>query len=455
MKQQPNFNRRSFLKGMGAAIALPMFETLAPTRLLASGVGVSASGAPVRMAYLFVPNGVNLAEWTPSSTGANFELPAILEPLNPYKRDLNILSGLTQDKGRANGDGPGDHARSAAAFLTGAQPLKSEGSQIHVGVSVDQFCAQRIKDETKLPSLEIGGEAGRQAGKCDSGYSCAYSNNISWRDETTPMVKETNPRLVFERLFGGGSAAERGESWARRERYRKSILDFVLDDAKKLGNNVSGNDRRKLDEYLTAVRDIERRVERAEEFNKRSEAVLKGVEKPTGSPSDYGENLRLLGDMMVLAFQADVTRVCTYMLANEGSNRPYRDIGISEGHHSISHHQNDPKKLAWIAQINRFHVEQLAYVLGRLKSIPEGDGSLLDNCMIVYGAGISDGNRHNNENLPILVAGKGGGSFRTGRHIAYPQETPLNNLYLSLLDRMGTPAQRLGDSTGRLVGLEG
>lgn len=452
MKEAQNLNRRTFLKGLGAAVALPMMESMAPVKALASS---AAPSSPLRMAFLFVPNGVNVDEWTPRGAGASYELSPILESLSPYKRDMLVLTGLTQDKGRANDDGAGDHARSAAAFLTGAQPLKSEGSQIRAGVSVDQYCAMQLQERTKLASLEIGAEKGRQAGKCDSGYSCAYSNNISWRNETTPMTKETDPRLVFERLFGNGQSAEMGESWARRQRYRKSILDFVLSDAQQLSGKVSGSDQQKLDEYLTAVREIEQRIEKAEATNKALRKFVEGVDKPEGIPGDYDEHLRLLGDMMVLAFQSDVTRVCTYMLANEGSNRNYRQIGVNEGHHTLSHHQNDPDKLAKISRINQFHVNQFAYVLQRLKSIREGDGTLLDNCMILYGAGISDGNKHNNENLPIILAGGGAGTIRPGRHIVYPQETPLNNLYLSMLDRMGTPAEVLGDSTGRLKALEG
>ena len=439
--------RRTFLKGLGAAVSLPMLESMNPVRALA---GAASAKPPVRMAFMFVPNGVHMEEWKPAATGAHHDLPRILKPLTPVKHDLCVLSGLTQDKGRANGDGAGDHARSAGVFLTGVQPLKSEGSEIRAGVSVDQFAAQKIGHKTRFASLELGTERGRQSGKCDSGYSCAYSNNVSWRDGTTPMAKETNPRLVFERLFGNGPKSERNESVARRQRYQKSILDFVLEDARSLTRKVSGNDRQKLDEYLTAVREIEQRIQRAEGESVSKSTVLAGLGKPEGVPDSYQEHIRLMGDMMILAFQTDVTRVSTFMLANAGSNRSYRPIGVNEGHHSLSHHQNDRDKLEKISKINTFHVEQLSYMLQKMKSIPEGDGSLLDNCMIVYGSGISDGNRHNNENLPIVLAGRGGGWIRPGRHIQYSGDTPLNNLFVTMLNQAGATTDSFNDSTGKL-----
>ena len=447
MSDPSKVNRRTFLKGLGAAVSLPMLESMIPARAMASA---AAAQPPVRMAFMFVPNGVHMEEWKPVATGAHHDLPRILKPLTPVKRDLCVLSGLTQDKGRANGDGAGDHARSAGVFLTGVQPLKSEGSEIRAGVSVDQFAAQRIGHETRFASLELGTERGRQSGKCDSGYSCAYSNNVSWRDDTTPMAKETNPRLVFERLFGNGSKGERNESLARRQRYQKSILDFVLEDARSLTRKVSGNDRQKLDEYLVAVREIEQRIQRAEGESVSKSSVLAGLEKPEGVPDSYQEHIRLMGDMMILAFQADVTRVSTFMLANAGSNRSYRPIGVNEGHHSLSHHQNDRDKLEKISKINTFHVEQLSYMLQKMKSIPEGDGSLLDHCMVVYGSGISDGNRHNNENLPIVLAGRGGGWIRPGRHIQYSGDTPLNNLFVTMLNQAGATTDSFNDSTGTL-----
>ncbi|MCH7918618.1 MAG: DUF1552 domain-containing protein [Planctomycetes bacterium] len=444
--------RRTFLRGLGTAVALPLLDAMMPTRVFAAGA--SAGQTPIRMAFLFVPNGMHMPDWTPAREGPNFDFPKILQALRPVKRDLLVLSGLTHDKGRGNGDGPGDHARSAGVFLTGVQPLKSEGAEVRAGVSVDQKVAKQIGHLTRFPSLEIGTEKGRQSGKCDSGYACPYSNNISWRDAATPMTKEVSPRAAFERLFAGDLGREVSERQARRRLFKKSILDFVLEDAHALSGKVGGRDRVKLDEYLSAVREIERRIERAESETRDRSTVVSGQAPPEETPSSYEEHIRLMGDVMILAFQADVTRVCTFMLANEGSNRSYRFIGVNEGHHTLSHHQNDPVKLGKISNINEFHAKQFAYVVQRMKSIPEGDGSLLDNCMILYGAGISDGNRHNNENLPIVIAGKAGGTIRTGRHVRYDFETPMSNLFLSMMDRMGVHADTFGDSTGRLRGLE-
>jgi hypothetical protein len=463
MNEKSQIARRTFLKGLGTAMALPMLDAMLPVRALAGASPSAAAAAPVRMAFLFVPNGIHMPDFTPKALGANFDLPNILEPLAPVKNDLLVLSGLTHDKGRANGDGPGDHARSAAVYLTGVQPLKSEGSSIRAGVSVDQYAAEMIGQTTRFPSLEIGIEPGRQSGHCDSGYSCAYSNNISWKNEVTPMTKETNPRRVFERLFANELQKEVAENRARREHYKKSILDFVMDDARKLRTRVGGADRQKVDEYLTAVREIELRITRLEQQDRANgvrASVLSGFEDTKdiadsrGAEYSLEEHIRLMGDMMVLAFQTDVTRVLTYMFANEGSNRDYRFIGVNEGHHSLSHHQGNPVNHDKLRQINRFHVTQLAYILQRLKSIPEGEGTLLDNCMIVYGSAISDGNKHNNEDLPVLLAGGGGGTIRTGRHIKYRQETPMTNLYVSMLERMGVKGQGFGDSTGSLRWLD-
>jgi hypothetical protein len=439
--------RRRFLRGVGTVMALPLLEAMMPLTALAQ----SPKKKPLRMAFLFVPNGAHMAAWTPAAEGTAFELPSILEPLAGVKDSLMVLTGLTQDKARPNGDGPGDHARSAAAWLTGCQPKKTFGANIKVGVSADQLAAQKLGHLTPFPSLELGCERGAQAGNCDSGYSCAYSNSISWRSESTPVAKETDPRLVFERLFTNGDPNEAVESRYRRERYKKSILDFVMDDAAQLKSQLGTRDRQKLDEYFTSVREIEYRVTRAQSVASATRVAT--ANQPTGIPEDYGEHIRLIGDMMVLAFQADLTRVATFMFANEGSNRPYKQIGIGDGHHDLSHHERNAEKQEKIRQINRFHVEQLAYILGKMQAIKEGDGTLLDNSMVVYGGGISDGNRHNHDDLPILLAGKGGGTIKTGRHVRYERNTPLNNLYLSMLDRMGIPGETLGDATGKLQGL--
>jgi hypothetical protein len=454
MTQPPVLHRRTFLRGLGAAMALPMLEAMMPARSMAAAAG--AAKVPTRMAFLFVPNGAHMPDWTPLANGADFDLPYILQPLQPYKSELLVMTGLAQDKGRSNNDGGGDHARSAGSWLTCSQPLKSEGAQIRVGISADQMAAHAVGQQTRFGSLEMGLEPGRQGGKCDTGYSCAYSNNISWRNESTPMTREINPRLVFERLFSNAVPKEVSESQKRRELYKKSILDFVLEDANSLRSKVGGSDRQKLDEYLSAVREIELRVEEAEKMvASANPSAAAGYEIPEGIPESYEEHARLMADMMVLAFQSDTTRVCTFMLANEGSNRSYRNIGIGDGHHSLSHHQGDHVKQMKIREINRFHMQQFAYLLGKLSSIPEGDGTLLDHSMIVYGGGLGDGNRHNHDDLPVLMAGRANGTIETGRHITYASETPMANLLVSMLHRMGAQVDSFGDSTGPLRGLEG
>jgi hypothetical protein len=403
-----------------------------------------AAAAPKRLAFVYVPNGVNMTRWTPRVMGPNYTLPPTLEPLAPFKNDLLVLSGLTCDKARPNGDGPGDHARAMSSFLTGSQARKTAGADIHVGVSADQVAAQRLGTATRFPSLEIGCEGGGSSGNCDSGYSCAYSHNLSWRSPTTPNPKETNPRQVFDRLFGGPG----GPNVALQSQYNQSILDFVLEDAQGLMNSLGSNHRHRLDEYLNSIREVEQRISSAAG----NATVSTTMPRPAaGVPSNYGDHVRLMSDLLVLAFQGDLTRVSTFVFANEGSNRAYRFINVNEGHHDLSHHGNDQTKLGKIGQINRFHIDQFAYLLGRLRAIPEGSGNLLDNCMIVYGSGLGDGNRHNHDDLPILLAGKGGGTIAAGRHLRFPRETPLTNLFLSLLDRMGASVPRIGDSTGRLT----
>jgi hypothetical protein len=451
------FPRRTFLRGLGTAVALPMLEAMVPLGTV-TGSAFAAEGkrkrAPNRLAFFYVPNGIHMASWTPKAMGTAFELPPILADLKPLKGDLLLLSGLTQDKARPNGDGPGDHARAAAAFLTGCQPRKTGGANIKVGVSADQLCAARVGSLTRFASLELGCEEGSQSGNCDSGYSCAYSNNISWKGESQPMSKEVDPRLLFERLFPS-IATKGGKSSAL---YQKSIIDFVLDDASALRGKLGATDQRKLDEYLGAIREIEERLAKAEKDAKErktetkpSPELKKAAEKiPAAIPSDYGEHIRLMGDLLVLAFQADLTRVATFMFANEGSNRSYKHIDVPEGHHDLSHHGNEKWKQEKVEKINRFHMEQFAYIVKKMKAIREGAGSLLDNSMIVYGSGISDGNRHNHDELPVLIAGKGGGTLKTGRHVRYPKNTPLNNLHLALLDRMEAKEDKLGDSTGRV-----
>jgi len=443
-------SRRTVLRGLGACVALPLLESMLPLRSLA---GSTAAEAPLRMAFIYTPNGQNMQAWTPTAEGAKFELSATLEPLKEVKDYITVLSGLAQKKAFANGDGPGDHARAMATFLTGCQAKKTGGADIRIGVSVDQLAADAIGKQTRFSSLEIGCEEIRSSGSCDSGYSCAYSNNLSWRSETTPVAKEINPRLVFERLFGvAKDKHETEESRTRRDRNNKSILDFVNEDAQTLKNKLGANDQRKLDEYLTGVREIEERLARAQPTVEIGDTK---IVRPTGIPHNYEEHLRLMADILVLAFKTDLTRVSTFVFANDGSNRDYGLIGVPEGHHDLSHHGGEKKKLEKIQKINQFHITQFAYLLGKLKGAAEGDKTLLDNCMIVYGSGIGDGNRHNHDELPILLAGRGKGTIKAGRHLRYRRETPLNNLYLAMLDRIGAEVDGFGDSTSPLTGLEG
>lgn len=449
MSTARRISRRTVLRGLGTAIALPWLEAMQTVPALGSPAGAAATGsAPLRMAFFYVPNGAHMAAWTPKEVGKDFSLPFILEPLAPFKDDMVVLSNLAQHNGFALGDGGGDHARALATFLTGCHPLKTDGANIRVGVSVDQVAAMKVGGNTRFASLELGIDRGAQSGSCDTGYSCAYSSNISWRTESTPMAKEVNPRLVFDRLFAGQSASGTAASRARRDLYKKSILDYVAEDASTLKGRLGITDQRKVEEYLTAVREIEKRVDRA---SNSTNADRPDFARPAGVPRDFDEHVRLMCDLMVLAFQGDVTRISTFMFANEGSNRSYPTIDVPEGHHELSHHGNDPKKHEKIKKINRLHVGQFAYFINKLKSIKEGDSTLLDNSMIVYGSGISDGNRHNHDELPVLLMGKAGGTIETGRHIKAEKNTPLNNMYLSLLDRMGASIDRFGDSTGRLT----
>jgi hypothetical protein len=441
-------SRRTVLSGIGAGIALPWLESMAPARLLSP----SAVGSPRRMLFLYVPNGAHMALWTPASEGSDFALPPTLEPLAPLRSEVLVLSGLAHDGAQAHGDGPGDHARACACFLTGAHPAKTDGAGLRAGISVDQAAAAAIGNKTRFRSLEVGCEGGAQSGPCDSGYACAYSTNLSWRTPQTPAAKEVDPRLVFERLFGDGDEAGLGESREERARRRTSLLDFALEDAARLRGKLGADDRRKLDEYLHGIREIERRIERAEGETAASKPP---PARPAGIPPDYGEHARLLLDLVAIALQADLTRIATFSFANEGSNRSYAQIGAPEGHHDLSHHGGDTEKLAKLGAINRFHVEHLAQLLARLAGMKEGEGSVLDASMVVYGSGISDGNRHNHDELPILLAGRGGGTIAPGRHVRHPGGTPACNLYLSLLDRMDVELPAFGDSTGRLTGLEG
>ena len=435
-------NRRTILRGTATGMALPWLEAMQPAASAATeNAGAVATN---RAAFVFFANGAIMDEWKPKGTGADFQLGNTMTSLQRHKQDLLITTGLTQNHGRANGDGPGDHARSASCFLTGAQPRKTSGADIEVGVSIDQAIAKRIGNQTRLPSLELGIERGRHAGNCDSGYSCAYSSNISWKSPTTPTSKEVNPRLAFERLFGKKADAE---VTARKNRYRKSILDFVSDDAQRLETRLSGHDRRKMDEYFSSVREIEQRIDRAEHL---APVEIPDMNLPEGVPTEFAEHMKLMYDIMIMAFQTDSTRVATFMVANGGSNRTYKEVGVKDGHHQLSHHRKDQKKIDQIAKIDRYLFDQFALFLDRLKQVKEGDSNLLDNSMILYGSAISDGMRHAHHDLPVLVAGKGAGTVKSGRVMEFEKETPLNNLFLGMGDCMGAGIKELGDSNGRI-----
>jgi hypothetical protein len=452
------------LRGLGTAIALPVLDSMIPTRLLGSEAKAAAKAvaAPRRLAWLYVPNGIDMQNWTPAEFGSNYTLTPTLEPLAGFRDQFSVISGLVCEKANPNGDGPGDHARAMAAYLTGSQPRKTEGANIKAGRSADQAAADKIGHLTKFRSLEFGIEEGQQVGRCDSGYSCAYSHTISWRSDTTPVVKDCDPRSIFDRMFANGDPTESAESRARREASRKSILDFVLDDAKRLEKNLTYTDKQKMEEYLTSVREIEVRIGRN---SQEATPIPEGAVRPSNfeynagvrklgvatTKDNYVTHLPLMLDLLVLAFQTDVTRVITFPFADEQSNQTYAWAGANVPHHGTSHHQGDAAKQAMLAKINRYHVEQLAYLLRKLDGIKESNGnSILDNSLIAYGSGNSDGNRHNHDNLPTLLIGKGGGTVNPGRHLNY-DGVPITNLWLSMMDRVGASLDSLGDSTGRIA----
>jgi hypothetical protein len=447
-----HLSRRTVLRGIGASLALPAMEAMKPLGLAAAP---AAAKPPLRMAFLFIPNGVNMQYWRPAAEGPLTNLPDTLKPLQNVRDQLLVISGLAHDKARAHGDGPGDHARSNATFLTGAHPYKTDGKDIRVGVSIDQFAAQEIGDETRLPSLELGTESGRQAGGCDSGYSCAYSSNISWRTPTQPMAKEINPRKVFERLFGDPEKVAGERDALAQAAARRSILDVVREDARSLRARLGVSDLHKLDEYLESVRYVEKQIQAAEKNPRKLPPAEDLPDLPEGAPRDTAAHLRLMADLLILAFQTDTTRIATLMFANEGSDRTFPALGVTEGHHSISHHGKNAEKTEQIRKIDHFYVQQLAYLLAKMQDIKEGKGTLLDNCMLVYGCAISDGDRHNHEDLPVILAGRGGGTIRTGRHLKLNKETPMCNLFVSMLERMGVKAGAFGDSTGKLNEIAG
>lgn len=438
-------SRRTILRGLGTAVALPTLEAMSPSRLLTAAS--TTNKPPLRMAFLYVPNGMHMPDWTPQAEGRKYDMPPTLARISEHRDRINVMSGLALDGARSHGDGGGDHARSVAAFLTGAHPRKTNGADIQNGISVDQATAQYVGDATRFSSLELGLEASAQAGNCDSGYSCAYASNMSWRGPTNPMGKEVDPAALFDRLFAGQTVSETRRAKSVREKYRASILDFVREDAERLHSALPAVDRRKLDEYLYSVREIEKRINGSPKLRVSEEGVP-DYPRPSGVPRDLAKHAQLMMDMMMLAMQTDSTRILTFMFTNAGSNRSYPEIGVNEGHHESSHHGKSEHKQSNIAKINRFHIDQFNYFLTQLSSVSEGERTLLENSLIVYGSGISDGDRHNHDDLPIILAGNGGGRIQTGRHLRYRNGTPLCNLYLWMMQQMGAGAKSFGDSNG-------
>jgi hypothetical protein len=432
--------RRVFLRAMGTSIALPFLDAMTPAL-------TAQSKPPVRLAFAYVPNGMIMENWTPTTVGRDFEFTRILKPLEPFREDLLVLTGLAHLRGEGVG---GDHARASATYLTGVGPGRRPAatSEVEIDISVDQVAAQAVGSQTRLPSLELGLEAAPMVGSCDGGFSCAYMNNMSWRDKKTPVPPETNPRLAFERLYGSFESSKDPAIQARLTANRKSVLDQVAERTRELLGVLGTSDNRKLDEYLTSIRDIEKRIERVETDDRELTAA---PEKPVGIPTSFVEHARLMSDLLVLAFQSDVTRVATLLFGKEASTRVYPELGFSDSHHPVTHHRNRAELIEKAVRIECHHLEQFAYFISRMKSIQEGDGTLLDHSMVVYGSGISEPNNHLHYNLPVLLLGRGDGSIKPGRHLKYPSpNTPMTNLYVTLLDRMGVRIESLGDSNGRV-----
>ena len=436
--------RRTFLRGLGATIALPFLDSMVPAL---SALAAPAARRVRRLGVIYAPNGMNMWKWTPATDGAAFALTPVLEPLAPFRDRLLVLSGLSSQQADAiPGEGGGDHSRGQAAFLTGVHAKRTQGPDFAAGISMDQIAARELGHDTQLASLELALEANDLVGGCELGLACAYTGTLSWRGPTTPVPVEVDPRAVFERLFG---ASDTTDARARRERLitERSILDSVSADVQRLQKRVGASDRTRLGDYLESVRDIERRIQKAEEQSSRQLPV---VNQPGGVLATFEAHARLMYDLMALAYQTDMSRVCTYMIGREQSTRTYPEIGVPEPHHPISHHQQRPDYLEKLAKINLFHMKLFVEFLDKLRATPDGDGSLLDNVMLLYGSGLSNPDDHIHHDLPILLAGGGSGQLKGGRHIKYPLDTPLANLHMALLEKMGVAIERIGDSTGRV-----
>ena len=436
--------RRTVLRGLGTALALPFLDGMVPAL---QALRNTAANPIRRFGAVYVPNGMEMRQWTPKGEGQNFEFSRILKPLEAFRNQVNILSGLADKPAiPRQGEGVGDHARAASTWLTGVHVKKTEGPDIRAGQSLDQLIAQQVGQATQLASLELALDSVEVLGACDQGYSCAYANTISWRTPTTPLPMENDPRAVFERLFG---AADSTDAAARLARLRedRSVLDFVSAEANGLKRSLGAADSSKLTQYLDAVRDVERRIQTAERQADREMPVF---EQPIGIPDTFEQHAKLMYDLWLLAFQTDLTRVGTFMMGKEVTGRSYPEIGVSSGHHGVSHHQNDPKQLEALAKINNYHIQMFSHFLDKMSSTPDGDGSLLDHTLLLYGTGISDGNLHFHLDLPMLVAGGAAGNLKGGRHLQYHDDSPLTNLYLAVLDKLGIPVEQFGDSTGQI-----
>ena len=434
--------RRTFLRSVvGASIALPLLDSMIPSM---TALAATAANPKSRLGFIYVPHGAVMDKFTPAKEGAGFEFTPILSPLEPYRDRLTIITGLANKAAESQGDGGGDHARSAPSYLSGVHPKRTEGEDIHAGMTIDQIAAEKIGQDTPLPSLELGTEDTGLVGVCDVGYSCAYMNSIAWRTSSTPLPMEINPRIVFERLFGDGSSE--AERLAHKQEDR-SILDSVTQETSHLERGLGTKDRQRISEYLENIREIERRIQKAE---KQASANLSVPETPIGVPESFDEHAKLMFDLQALAYQADITRVSTFMLARDLSQRTFPQIGVPEPHHATSHHGNNPATIAKLAKINNYHVSLLAYFLAKLKATPDGDGTLLDHSMILYGSSMSNPNEHNHFPLPLLLAGGASGKLQGGRHLKFPERTPMANMLLSVLDKSGIHMDKLGDSTGML-----
>ena len=439
MVTKKHLSRRTFLHGVGATIALPYLDAMTPAF-------ASAAKPVTRAAFVYTANGIIMKDWTPTETGNNFDLSKTLSPLRNFQDQTVVISGLDHKNGEALGDGPGDHARAGASWLTGAHPKKTRGADIRNGQSIDQAIAQQIGQTTPLPSLEIGLQDVRMVGGCDSGYSCAYSNTISWSSPTTPLPYETNPRRVFERLFGDGETTD-PKARAMQLKQNRSLLDFVLHDTQRLAPKLGASDRSKLSDYLDSVREVERRIQNVEQ---REAAELPALDRPEGIPPSFEDHLKIMSDLIAIAFQADLTRVVTFMFSREGGNRAYPSIGVPDAHHGLSHHQNDPVRMARLQSIDQYHVEMFSYLLGKLRDSADDTGSILENSVVLYGSSLSDSNAHLHNNLPTVIVGGASGKLKGGRHLRVPDGTPMTNMLLSIADGLDVPMEKFGDSSGHL-----